>query len=355
MRRKNKITSPSHDEDRISESEPAIVKSTKKRKSELSGEKKIEKSSINADVRLTDTEVKVVYVAPKNSEKTRKSEEIDVVFVKEGKPQSGEKLAPLFVKRPKLDPAVLEARRLFLKSVPTENSSPRAERHSPVVGIPLLPFPTISHVAQLDVSTNIDIIDLKMKYPLQLTSTFTPSLHLNQLKSLISLDNLSPIKSNDVVESPKDNVDDVLAEIEERCADAREIWKKISLLTCERETEKLPKRKGKKRKTTEKKVDKGVETKESHDDTWTHKYRPMNCSEIVGNEDAAKKLYKWLEGWKVPVQNDDSSSGDEFYSSDYSYAENNQVAVLLGPHGSGKTASVYAIAAQLDYRFVAHF
>lgn len=63
------------------------------------------------------------------------------------------------------------------------------------------------------------------------------------------------------------------------------------------------------------------------------------------------KLKTWLEAWQTPVREDYSSS-EEFYSSDNSYQnslETNQVAVLLGPHGSGKTASVYAVAEELGY------
>lgn len=85
---------------------------------------------------------------------------------------------------------------------------------------------------------------------------------------------------------------------------------------------------------------------------WTYKYRPQSSCEVVGNEEAIIKLKEWLLGWKATFINEDVSSGDEFYSSDNSRSkinENNQIAILLGPYGCGKTASVYAVANEFGY------
>ena len=47
----------------------------------------------------------------------------------------------------------------------------------------------------------------------------------------------------------------------------------------------------------------------------------------------------------------DSSSGDEFADSDSNDSSNgnlpNNTAILIGPHGCGKTAAVYAVANEL--------
>ncbi|XP_011503900.1 PREDICTED: ATPase family AAA domain-containing protein 5, partial [Ceratosolen solmsi marchali] len=86
---------------------------------------------------------------------------------------------------------------------------------------------------------------------------------------------------------------------------------------------------------------------------WINKYKPNNSMEIVGNEEGVAKLKSWLKYWKLLKNNKEYSSSEEFYSSDCcvsNYVENNKVAVLIGPHGSGKTASVYAIANELGYK-----
>lgn len=64
-------------------------------------------------------------------------------------------------------------------------------------------------------------------------------------------------------------------------------------------------------------------------------------------------MKEWLTGWRATFTNEDVNTSDEFYSTDCSsdtkIIENNQVAVLLGPCGSGKTASVYAVAEEFGY------
>lgn len=292
----------------------------------------------------------VVDVVLSNKTETVRIDEPEIIVIHETKAQTSGKLAPLFVKKQKPDPAVLEARRLFLQSVPAENGNQKTERRAPIAGAPFLPFPTISHVTQVfDVSREAS--PLPCKFPKREESLLAPSFNPSEFKSVISLENGSEKKSQDRPEMTKGSLDEVLGEIESRCSDAREIWKRISTTIRSGEKRKSPKRKGKKRKSNEKKVD--DEEKVDDDGIWTEKYRPMSSRDIVGNEDAAKKLHAWLNGWKSPLRGDDYSSGDEFYSSDCSYAtESNQVAVLLGPHGSGKTASVYAVANELGYRFV---
>ena len=35
---------------------------------------------------------------------------------------------------------------------------------------------------------------------------------------------------------------------------------------------------------------------------WTEKYRPRNCSEMIGNKKVVKKFYKWLKAWKAKLK-----------------------------------------------------
>jgi len=156
-----------------------------------------------------------------------------------------------------------------------------------------------------------------------------------------------------VNEYVKENIDRVLSEIEKICPEVRRMWNAISMIKGKLEKKSQM---SKKEKSLEKKKMLMETNNENqlHDCMWTCKYKPTNMQDIVGNEEAAKKLKNWLTGWRVSLtKTDDGSSDDEFYSSDCSSSynnENNQIAVLLGPHGSGKSASVYAIAEELGYR-----
>ncbi|KDR19484.1 ATPase family AAA domain-containing protein 5 [Zootermopsis nevadensis] len=98
---------------------------------------------------------------------------------------------------------------------------------------------------------------------------------------------------------------------------------------------------------------------------WTEKYKPTTADDIVGNGHSIGKLKNWLENWKhySDVQhgdkgNDckrkDSSSGDEFMDCDSNDTSHrnlpNNTAILVGPHGCGKTSAVYAIANELGFK-----
>ncbi|XP_058810661.1 uncharacterized protein LOC131675639 isoform X2 [Phymastichus coffea] len=75
---------------------------------------------------------------------------------------------------------------------------------------------------------------------------------------------------------------------------------------------------------------------------------------IIGNETAVLTLKTWLKKWKSSKTNENYISSEEFYISDdnsssLSDMNSNKVAVLVGPYGCGKTASVYAVAQELGY------
>ena len=272
------------------------------------------------------------------------------------KRSASEKIAPLFIKKRKLDPTVLEARRLFLQSDMSENENRPAKRKLSSIRNPVLPFPQISHVAQLDSNPNSETSEIKIQ--LKSPCKYFPLMNLSELKYLTNVNDsiskrwittLDPTKSSAIIE-------EVLSEIESHCVDVRTMWNNISQAAKAESPNQSPKGRNSKRRTSAKKI---VKTEEAvniddHDNVWIYKYKPMSTQEIVGNEQAAGKLKTWLDKWKTPMVKDNDNSDDDFYSSDcsssYSSSDFNQVAILLGPHGCGKTASVYAVAEELGYR-----
>lgn len=95
--------------------------------------------------------------------------------------------------------------------------------------------------------------------------------------------------------------------------------------------------------------------------TWSDKYKPLSGNEIIGNFESIKELKKWLVTWtendrktKVIKLNDSDSS--DYYQSDPdsrdSMKSNNNLLVLSGPVGCGKTSGVYAVAAELSMKVI---
>lgn len=280
--------------------------------------------------------------------------ECEIINEKLLKRKPNEKLAPLFTKRRR----IAAARRSFLQSDITDSGSKSEDRRSNNSGIPILPFPVISHVTQLEDNSNLIRSEFKYKFPTKADKRYSPLIDVNKYKCITNYNEV--LKATVTINvSAKENFDQVLSDIEERCSDARSMWKTILTIKDELDRKnsssrvKSGKAKSSKREAT---LAQNIKDNQSHDSTWTCKYRPMSTQDVVGNEEAARKLKDWLNGWRTSLTRENDSSSDEFYSSDCSYTsfnnENNQVAVLLGPHGSGKSASVYATAEELGYRFV---
>jgi len=66
---------------------------------------------------------------------------------------------------------------------------------------------------------------------------------------------------------------------------------------------------------------------------WTLKYKPKTLSEVIGNEEAKKKILRWVKKWdeKPPKK---------------------RALLLFGPPGIGKTVTVEALANDLDMELV---
>ncbi|KAF7992038.1 hypothetical protein HCN44_001363 [Aphidius gifuensis] len=287
-----------------------------------------------------------------------------------------EKLAPLFLKKAKPDPEIAAARKRFLTSWSSDNNSTKKllkksesfnnnNNNSSNGNLTFLPFPKISHIDQQNnnnLANNDNDNDVKNPVIKFKSSQYIPNINninVANLKSLINFEISNNKSSNSLSSSSssKNDIEEILNDIESRCENARTIWQYINEKNNSQTTT------VKKRKSQDNNKSKNTSS------MWTHKYRPSNASQIIGNEEAGLKLKNWLNQWKNPVRvnrknddddDDDYSSGDDFYSSDNSLSNNkcngfnntNQVAILLGPHGCGKTASVYAVAEELGYKIL---
>ncbi|XP_046403441.1 uncharacterized protein LOC124169021 [Ischnura elegans] len=106
-------------------------------------------------------------------------------------------------------------------------------------------------------------------------------------------------------------------------------------------------------------------------ESWTDVFAPFSFADACSlgrNLKTLDKLRNWLDSWskKTPKSNkrsnnwsdseEEYSSGVEFCSSDEEGGKKENrnlptnVAILIGPCGSGKTSSVYALAKELNYK-----
>lgn len=299
------------------------------------------KTKTEAVAKSDQQETKIV-----NLEKETADDDCQIIKDDFSNAKSKEKLAPLFKKKLKRDPEFKAAQRLFLQSDIQETSNPNNGVQKPtVVEPPTLPFPKIGHINQL--VTEPDPSSQPHRFPLRTSQKFNSPFDLSHLKTVSKFTTDPSPESS--YECAKTDLKTLKSEIESYCPDIQNLWDSIT----QSNPTQTPKSK---KRPSDRKILKQMHDnlkQELHDSPWTEKYKPTSSSAVVGNEEAATKLKTWLNGWRSSKNNRDYSSSDEFYTSDDSMAsnpENNQVAVLVGPHGSGKTASIYAVARELGYK-----
>ena len=101
---------------------------------------------------------------------------------------------------------------------------------------------------------------------------------------------------------------------------------------------------------------------------WTMKYSPRSGDEVIGNQLAVGRMRAWLSEWHTSAaaaaaasqSSADSSFCDSSeaasecsdYSDDQDCAEvsSNNTALVCGPTGVGKTATVYALAREMGFK-----
>ncbi|CAK1556235.1 unnamed protein product [Leptosia nina] len=94
---------------------------------------------------------------------------------------------------------------------------------------------------------------------------------------------------------------------------------------------------------------------------WADKFKPTSAKQIIGNFTAIDELKKWLQLWTENLvrnkHNEDSDSDfDILRDSDADSRESlksfNNVLIICGEVGSGKTSSVYAVATELGIKVI---
>ncbi|CAB4054303.1 unnamed protein product [Lepeophtheirus salmonis] len=80
---------------------------------------------------------------------------------------------------------------------------------------------------------------------------------------------------------------------------------------------------------------------------WTLKYAPQRCSHILGNQHTIFSLKVWLKSFSSKIKYSPVYSDTESCSSLSEFGAN--AAILYGPHGCGKTSTVYALASEFGF------
>lgn len=291
------------------------------------------------------------------------------------KAQKDAKIAAVFLKavpKPKVDPAILEARRIFLHSA---SPMKMKETASLIENCEFEPFPTFSHVQQ---KTDSVFWNLPLIQPQKSTDNFPPNLNYDELRlnsfTNCHYSNISAIKLRKLTEIQ--NKKSILLDIKSRNPDYP-VYKSYKLLKRKNKHARITLPRPDLNKTVPRKLlDDSCLIIDSENDNsfvqtdlvesstlWTDKYKPTCSEDIIGNRSAAVDLLKFLKDRLESSNrkkanklsgNQREDSDDDFESSDDDNTNSRDVRLagntmlLRGPHGSGKTCSIYAVCQELD-------
>ncbi|XP_050352059.1 enhanced level of genomic instability 1 [Nymphalis io] len=265
------------------------------------------------------------------------------------------KLAPIFVTKPQLSPAAIEAKQRFLKSgVPEKlkKSTVQQINNSTLLEY----FHSVSHIQQND----CHVSNLQGKDWFKQTSNKieeTNVAHNYTFKSLITPDSAEslnipilkhkPEKVLKYIKSayPKFPVYRTYHKLRSKC---KGDFKDFNYIDLDNSIEIIE-------NCTE------VNNDNPEKLNWCDKYKPTTSKQIIGNFESVKELKRWLETWSEKLIKDKSNGSDvsdmsDFYCSDMDSKDamrtTNNVLIVAGKSGSGKTSSVYAVAAELAIKVI---
>ncbi|XP_047110864.1 ATPase family AAA domain-containing protein 5 isoform X1 [Schistocerca piceifrons] len=291
------------------------------------------------------------------------------------------RLAPVFTKKTtkklKPDADSILAKKSFLESgVPetlkkTVELSRLAEEQEQVLPI----FPAISHIQQLDSEDiwKLPCVALPLKSGVQELNEANYSSKIWLLRELVEVNKDRVIVNcREKHTFPCDILCKIVSDIKSQNSDlpVRRLFKNLTNKYIlgkggDNKEQNTDIRKKKKRLRNRKSKQHEIQKLQKINDpeptiSWCEKYKPVNSNEVLGTKRMAVQLKKWLESWKLrskdtkkqnkKIRNGASSSDEEFeYSESSGGSDFNKAAILLGPHGSGKTSSVYAVANELGF------
>lgn len=277
------------------------------------------------------------------------------------------KLAPIFEKltpKPKESPEVLEARRKFLLSGMPENLRKIVEKPESQ-SIILDEFPKISHVTQKDDHPfwNLKCTEFTRK---KLKTMDTKSFPQPSFSWNILSDKVDPIKLNFTPCQPTEHKNLIAKKIKNENHEYpinrmyRLLKEKSSIPDFD--PKKKTKRRSKSGKRNSEPKENNVFKKTEDNLDWHAKYRPKCAEDLFGNITQVKALKQWLENWLeafkdyAKFKKHNSGSESEFMSSDMesinSIGHLTAMAILAGPNGSGKTATIYALCKELGFNVI---
>ncbi|KAK7113127.1 ATPase family AAA domain-containing protein 5-like [Littorina saxatilis] len=310
------------------------------------------------------------------------------------------KLAPIFAKKkpaeaeesaPVEDPELVRKRREFLMSgVPTELTRPAVNASPAIVASEPAPFPEISHVQQRTSSESgcLDVWSLRAVEKIQamLRLELDPGVDAAPLLGFkwesLQWQPTSPAqgKSVSLLQHPSTYISSetpklVLQELVQTNPSFpfSALHDKFKTQLSERASrtdsaqDDFTKTKAKRSSDSDIIIvdDQGDASnsmlQNDKDGQWSDVLQPVSESEVIGNKSSIRRLKYWLEEWKALIQREARVSAkaagggdsDFDFSGDDSDDEGSGLCntiLLVGPHGVGKTAAVYALAQQLSYK-----
>ncbi|KAI5645414.1 hypothetical protein NE865_02501 [Phthorimaea operculella] len=317
------------------------------------------KKKRNDDIATPHSKDKTKEIVISDDECTKKANKSKKNPVKEEKVQKkSTKLAPIFVPKPQLDPEQLEAKQKFLYSgVPDQLKKIIAQQkvlHTEITN----DFPVVVHVRQNEVKPEKSV-ELT---PLLLDSSSDDDTVMSDndkyfFSKLIPTTESS--NANNIMPSPKSNATAILQKIKDQ-------YPKFPAHRTYRLLKSKSNGEFKENMATD--LDNSSEIIEGIVDTvnenpeylnWTGKYKATSTKHLIGNFESIKEMKRWLLSWteidqKLKNTKAKGSDSSDFYDSDSNSRDSfkNNLLVVTGPVGSGKTSSVYAVAAELAIKVI---
>ncbi|XP_047993652.1 ATPase family AAA domain-containing protein 5 [Leguminivora glycinivorella] len=298
------------------------------------------------------TNDEVTKMKPNNKDNKKPAKNIDA------NKNTNVKLAPIFAPKPQLDPAALEAKQKFLQSGVPEKLKKIAKQLKQVETDSNC-FPTVVHVQQIDDSEN----DVSSKLIIDSFRCESPDVSPVKCCDKIFQAILSPEKKskNSQIAQPDNNVRKVLQNIK-LSYPKFPVYRTYQYLKEKSKGEFVECNSFPEFDNSVEIMNNTIENNKVQADklNWTDKYKPMVTSQIIGNFETTKELKKWLESWssnddKRKMNGADSDSSD-FYHSDTDSRDSvkpiDNLLILNGPTGCGKTSCVYAVAADLAIKVI---